>query len=76
MPRVPGGETLAEELRLCHCTREVQHARSVVVAPGLWEAIESHCPTRGGEPARQLDGRGDGGGEEDEGAQAHRSRQC
>src|SRR4030095_12907614 len=58
VPGVPRGESLAEELRLGHGAREVEHSRAVVIAPGLREAVEGDRPACRGEPARQLHRRG------------------
>jgi hypothetical protein len=72
---VPGGETITQELGLGHGARETLYAP---VMTRLWrrEAIESHGSARGGQAARQLDGGGYRGGEEDERAKAHRFGQC
>ena len=61
----PGREAAAEQHRLRERAREVERLQRV-------DAGERAAGR--GEPPRQLDGRGGGGGEEDEGAETHRSR--
>ena len=67
VPRIPGGESLSQELGLRDRPGEVQDTRAVVVAPRLGEAVERHCSARRGEAARQLHRGGHRGREEDDG---------